>query len=116
MGFFGKLLSSIDGDSGRSCPDCGKTCGPPQESFRAVTNATTTVALGWRVYFDEGGMVVDPPNRGKSGGGRTCRWCQSALSGGTIYLPYEDGSNSHAYIVCPSCKQENIQYGFGEDD
>ncbi|WP_167542509.1 hypothetical protein [Streptomyces himastatinicus] len=29
---------------------------------------------------------------------------------------HEEGSNSHAYIVCPSCSQENIQYGFGEED
>ncbi|WNV82203.1 hypothetical protein [Umezawaea sp. Da 62-37] len=61
-------------------------------------------------------MLIDPSTRSKSSGGRTCQWCESALSGGTSYLPYEDGGNSDAYIVCPSCKQKNIQYGFGEDD
>ncbi|MFG3344172.1 hypothetical protein ACGF1Z_03795 [Streptomyces sp. NPDC048018] len=48
-------------------------------------------------------------------GGSSCEVCQSSLSTGTSYLPYEDGSNSHAYISCPSCGHENIRYGFGED-
>jgi hypothetical protein len=54
--------------------------------------------------------------RSSGGGERTCERCQSSLSRGDHYLPYEDGSNSHAYIICPVCKHKNIQHGFGEDD
>ena len=42
--------------------------------------------------------------------------CQSSLARGVSYLPYENGSNSHAYIACPSCGHENVRYGLGEDD
>ncbi|WP_159468998.1 hypothetical protein [Streptomyces caniferus] len=115
MGFFDKLSSSIGGGSGRSCPDCGEDLWASSGELSGRYECHNDSCFGWRVYFDEGGTLVDPPNRGKNGGGRTCRWCQSALSGGTSYLPHEDGNNSQAYIVCPSCKQENILYGFGED-
>lgn len=46
----------------------------------------------------------------------SCENCQASLASGERYLPYEDGSDSHAYIECPSCKHKNIRYGFGEDD
>lgn len=103
---------SSDG-SARSCPDCGKDLWADSGELSGRYECHNDSCYGYRVYFDEGGVLVDPPNRG---GGRTCQWCQSALAGGTSYLPYEDGSNAYAYIVCPSCKQENTQYGFGEDD
>lgn len=67
-------------------------------------------------YFDEGGVLVVALRSVKSGDPRFCVWCQESLSRGTSYLPWEDGSNSHAYITCPSCKGENIRYGFGDDD
>jgi DNA-directed RNA polymerase subunit RPC12/RpoP len=115
MGFLDKLLSSIGGGSGRSCPDCGEAMWADSGELEGRYECHNDACTGWRVYFDEGGMLVDPPNRGKSSGGRTCESCQSSLSGGDSYLPYEDGSNSYAYIRCPSCSHENTQYGFGED-
>lgn len=65
----------------------------------------------------ENGRLVEKmlSSRSSSSSG-TCQMCQASLAGGDSYMPYEDGSNSHAYIVCPSCKHENIRYGFGEDD
>ena len=38
-----------------------------------------------------------------------CPWCQSSLSGGVFYAPYEDGSNEDAYVICPDCKQKILQ-------
>lgn len=45
-----------------------------------------------------------------------CEICQASLKDGERYLPYEDGSNEYAYIVCPECGHKNIMYGFGEDE
>lgn len=116
MGLFGKLLSSIGGGSRRSCPDCQEDLWAESGELSGRYECHNDSCNGWRFYFNEGGTLVDPPNRGKSSGGGTCRWCQSALSAGTSCLPHEEGGNSHAYIVCPSCSQENIQYGFDEED
>ncbi len=117
MGLFSKLLNSIGGSAGRPCPDCGESLwadsGEPEGRYECHNDGCT----GWRVYFDEGGVLVDPPNRGKTGGDSgSCEMCQSSLSEAVSYMPYEDGSNSHAYIKCSSCGQENVRYGFGEDD
>ncbi len=46
----------------------------------------------------------------------TCESCGQSLYGGVGSLPWEDGDNAYAYIRCPHCGHENIQYGFGEDD
>lgn len=45
-----------------------------------------------------------------------CTVCQGELSGGEITLPWEDGGNPYAYTKCRHCGEENILYGFGEDD
>lgn len=45
-----------------------------------------------------------------------CEACQESLSGGDSYMPYEDGNNAHAYIICPHCQHENVRYGMGGDD
>ncbi len=118
MGLFDKLLGSIGGGrSGPSCPDCGEPLWADSGELDGRYECHNDGCMGWGVYFDEGGVLVDPPNRGKNGGGSgSCEMCQSSLSGGVSYLPYEDGSNSHAYIACPSCSHQNVRYGFGEDD
>jgi hypothetical protein len=67
------------------------------------------------VFFMVDGELVDAANYSSRSGGGSCEMCQASLASGERYLPYEDGSNSHAYIKCPSCKHENIRYGFGED-
>lgn len=113
MGFLGKLFGSIGAGSGRACPDCGESLWADSGGGRYECH--NGACMGWRVYFDEGGVLVDPSTRSKSGGG-SCAVCQSSLSGGTSYLPYEDGNNSDAYISCPSCQHQNVRYGFGEDD
>ncbi|MGY5015044.1 hypothetical protein ACWCY6_44550 [Streptomyces sp. 900105755] len=116
MGVFDKSASSDGGGPGRACPDCGAVLWADSDELAGRYECHNDSCFGFGVYFDEGGMLLDPPTRAKSRGSGTCQWCQAPLSGGTSYLPYEDGSNPHAYIVCPSCKQENIRYGFGEDD
>lgn len=44
-----------------------------------------------------------------------CENCQASLAGSDVTLPWEDGSNSTAYVTCRSCGHENTGYGFGED-
>ena len=45
-----------------------------------------------------------------------CENCQGSLAGGDVTLPWEDGNNAYAYVVCRHCGHENTEYGFGEDD
>lgn len=116
MGVSDNSASSSRDALGRACPDCGEVLWADSDELAGRYECHNEGCFGFRVYFDVDGVLLDPPTRAKNRGGGTCQWCQSSLSGGASYLPYEDGSNSHAYIVCPSCKQENIRYGFGEED
>ena len=45
-----------------------------------------------------------------------CINCQQSLQGGDLTLPWEDGDNPTAYVICPHCGYQNDVYGFGEDD
>ena len=45
-----------------------------------------------------------------------CSRCGLPLDGGDLTLPWEDGDNAEAYIICPHCGRKNIVYGYGEDD
>ena len=45
-----------------------------------------------------------------------CVSCGWPLDGGDLTLPWEDGDNPNAYIICPHCGTENEVYGYGEDD
>lgn len=45
-----------------------------------------------------------------------CVSCGWPLDGGDLTLPWEDGDNPNAYIICPHCGAENEVYGYGEDD
>ncbi|WP_086825720.1 hypothetical protein [Streptomyces sp. NRRL B-24572] len=114
MGIFDKLVGANGGSPERPCPDCGKLLQADPEWGEGRYECRNDDCYGWGVYFDEGGVLVDPRSRGKSSG--SCGACQSSLSGGDSYLPYESGGNSYAYIKCPSCGYENIRDGFGEDD
>ena len=113
MGLFDMLLDAIGGgDAQPACPDCGDAL--DQAGYRTDTYWCERCC---RPYRDEGdGVPIYLPPGYLSPSGRTCASCQSSLDGGDHHLPYEDGSNSHAYIICPSCRYENIQSGFGEDD
>jgi hypothetical protein len=110
MEFFDKLLSSIGGGGPRPpCPKCGGALDPEglkEGSYWCESCGT--------LFVDQINELVDLKSLRPSG--RTCVWCEESLDAGVHYLPYEDGSTPHAYIICPSCNQENIQYGFGEDD
>ena len=44
-----------------------------------------------------------------------CENCHNTLTG-SLTLPWEDGSNSHAYVTCGRCGHDNTVYGYGEDD
>ena len=46
-----------------------------------------------------------------------CSNCGKSLSGGDLTLPWADGNNKYAYVICPHCRCKNILYGFaGQDD
>jgi DNA-directed RNA polymerase subunit RPC12/RpoP len=45
-----------------------------------------------------------------------CENCQQALVGSELTVPWEDGDNAEAYVVCRHCRHRNTVYGFGEDD
>lgn len=45
-----------------------------------------------------------------------CVFCGESLAGGVFKLPWEDGSNAYAYVICPHYGAENTRYGYGEDD
>ena len=49
---------------------------------------------------------------------KVCEWCQASVDSERCEMkhPYEDGSNSHAYWICPECGSKNTLYGYGEDD
>ncbi|MBO3091673.1 Sec23/Sec24 zinc finger-containing protein [Schleiferilactobacillus harbinensis] len=59
-------------------------------------------------------VYLDDSDSGTGEG--SCENCGQSLAGGSHYLPWEDGSNEHAYIVCPYCGTKNVVYGFGGDD
>jgi ribosomal protein S27E len=46
---------------------------------------------------------------------RECENCQESLADSEGTLPWEDGNNADAYIICRHCRHKNIVYGFGED-
>jgi hypothetical protein len=108
MRFSDKLLGSIGGggDSLDNCPYCGR----PLSGFGCLSCDVEFVM--------EGGKLVERglSSRGSSDNSGSCEMCQASLHGADRYLPYEDGSNSRAYIKCSSCGHENNRYGFGEDD
>ena len=109
MGFLDRLIGSLGGSSAESCPKCGSTL----DSEHLVPGSYWCQACG-SLYRTEGGALADVKDLREAAG--NCEACRSSLSGGESYLPYEDGSNSDAYVKCPSCGHENIRYGFGEDD
>lgn len=70
-------------------------------------------------FFKADGLLMDVEQRlerhlRNRGGGAKCESCGSSLAGGTHYLPYEDGSNTLAYVKCPACGHSNDREGFGE--
>lgn len=113
MGLFGRLLSSMGDDStDESCPSCGATLESDGTYGRGLSCPSCADGVVYRV--ESGSLNAYGPST--SSGDNDCESCQASLSGGVRYLPYEDGSNSTAYIVCPSCGHHNDRYGFGEDD
>jgi ribosomal protein L37AE/L43A len=111
MGILGKLLGGLGVGSAPPCPSCGATL----DAEDHVAGSYWCESCG-SLFKTVDGELFDAKSLRSDGGAGSCETCQSSLSGGTSYLPYENGSNPHAYIVCPSCGHENIRYGFGEDD
>ncbi len=113
MGFFDRLVSAIRPSSEPQCPTCGSTL----DGEELIEGSYWCDTCGVIVVDRGGDLLLAPPGSPLLGVGRSaddCGACQSSLSGGTSYMPYEDGSNTHAYIICPSCGAENIRDGFGE--
>ena len=96
MGFFDKLLSNEP-----PCPTCGRAVDPNPRPGSYWCESCGTI------WVDQINELVDLKSLRPSG--RTCVWCEASLDAGVHYLPYEDGSNPDAYIICPSCNQKNIQ-------
>lgn len=42
--------------------------------------------------------------------------CGRSLDNGVLVLPWEEGDNPMAYVVCPHCRRKNTVYGYGKDD
>jgi hypothetical protein len=106
VGFLDKLVSSIGGGSGPPCPDCGESLwADPPSRYECHNDACP----GWGVYFDEDGVLVDPPNRGKSDvSERRCMGCDTPMKNDSVLTgEWEDGDNSGAYITCSACGCEN---------
>jgi len=116
MGFFDSLISSIGGNDADSsvetCPDCGGHLDTNNmgEGFAWCESCDTAY------HVDAGAPYRVTP--GSVGGAEQgdCIYCQASLSGAVSYMPYEDGSNPEAYIVCPSCGEQNIREGMGDGD
>lgn len=49
---------------------------------------------------------------------KTCSNCgfEYASAKLSLTLPWENGDNPNAFWTCPNCGEENIVYGYGEDD
>ena len=109
MSRFDKSLGNIGGNSARPCPECGKYMqADPDEFVGSRWECRNDSCPEWgTTYFDTDGVLVVAVRSVKPGDRRFCVWCQEPLSRAEAFLPWEDGSNSHAYITCPSCKQEN---------
>ncbi len=117
MGRLDKSAGNIGGNSARPCPECGHYMRADSDEFVGSRwECRNDSCHEWgTTYFDNNGVLVVAVRSVKPGDRRFCVWCQEPLSRGVHYLPWEDGSNSHAYIICPSCKQENTSYGLGGD-
>ena len=46
----------------------------------------------------------------------SCEDCQESLAGSELTLPWENGDNPYAYVVCRHCGHQTTVYRFGEDD
>ena len=45
-----------------------------------------------------------------------CPYCGCPLEKLELTLPWEDGDNDYAYVICPDCGAKIILDGYGEDD
>ena len=104
-------MDGFDGGSTGSCPKCGTTF----DDEGLVAGSHFCDGCG-TLFKSVGGELLDVRDLREGAAGGECAMCQSSLARGVSYLPYENGSNSHAYIACPSCGHENVRYGLGEDD
>jgi DNA-directed RNA polymerase subunit RPC12/RpoP len=118
MGFLNKALgmrgrsthqdaaaASVSGDAHASddsgaprflCPDCGEGLSPDPLDPGAYECLNEDC-------LDES----DIPTAAHVPG--MCSWCQSSLSSRESYMPYEEGGNEDAYVVCPGCQQKILQ-------
>ena len=46
----------------------------------------------------------------------TCVFCGRSIDDGELTLPWEDGDNAYAYVICPHCGTKNIIDGYGDDN
>ena len=45
-----------------------------------------------------------------------CESCGRSLDNGILVLPWEDGNNPTAYVICSHCRHKNTVYGYGENN
>lgn len=60
-------------------------------------------------------IYEEDENEGMYSDGSDCSNCQSSLSGGSLVMPWEDGDNPNAYVICPNCRTKNLIEGYGND-
>jgi hypothetical protein len=103
-------LDKSEGSAGdipeRPCPKCGNSMRGEPNPVGGQWECRDDSCREWgTTYFDQGGDLVVALRRVRD----PCMYCQESLSGGASYLPWEDGSNSSAYIICPSCGEQNFR-------
>lgn len=88
------------------CPNCGE-----QFDDEFLVSGSHWCPTCGTLFTEVGDTLYDVKElRGPDG---ECESCGASLSGGTAYLPYEDGSNAEAYVACSSCGHHNVRAGFG---
>lgn len=84
------------------CPCCG---GRVKGDAPDATFWFNCTECGRRFYLEDG-VLYDPFERrpgGETDDGQQCINCGGALNGGKYVAPWEDGSNSSGYVICPHC-------------
>ena len=120
IGGFLDGLGSDDRGSDETCPECGSPLrddgGPDDrgtERFECTSGIGECAEPVW--FRENGGPLITPWARRASGSATPCESCQQDLSGSEFTAPWEDGSNSNAFVTCRHCRHKNVQWGWGGD-
>lgn len=102
------------------CESCGKSFNRDNvvEQFdERYGDGTYEYCYQWNNFCFDCAVEIYEENNGDGtySDGSNCSNCQGSLSGGSLTMPWEDGDNSSAYIICPHCGMKNYVDGYGID-